>query len=46
MAKPFSLIFLTTSTKADNDHISKLWAKDFLSSEIYNFITDIQNMDK
>jgi len=30
----------------DDDHISFTWARDFLSPEIYKFITNIQNMDK
>ena len=30
----------------DDDHISFTWARDFLSPEIYKFITKIQNMDK
>ena len=29
----------------DEDHITYEWARDFLSPEIYKFITDIQNMD-
>ena len=31
---------------SDDDHLSPTWAKDFLSPEIYKFITDIQNMNR
>ena len=30
----------------DDDHLSYEWARDFLSPEIYKFITNIQNMDQ
>ena len=29
---------------SDSDHLSNTWAKDYLASEIYKFITDIQNI--
>ena len=30
----------------DTNHISRHWARDFISPQIYKFINDIQNMDK